>query len=174
MIKKEHQRFIRNVKAITEVFQNALVIADIDKRKIRNVVRKTCAERRKITSVKDVKIWKRFEEKVTKKVDVGAPNLWGQFKDGVLKACDELCGKKRGRSKGDTWWWNEEVKVAASRKKEAHKAMCQNSTEENKRRYENMKIKAKKAVSIAMREKAEEALAELQNCPNGMLRSVKD
>ena len=38
-----------------------------------------------------------FEENVTKLVDVGASNLWGHFKDGVLKTCDEVCGKKRGR-----------------------------------------------------------------------------
>ena len=57
-----------------------------------------------------------------------------------------MCGKKRGgRSKGDTWWSNEEVKEAVSRKKDAHKAMCQNSTEGNKRRYKSMKNKAKKA-----------------------------
>ena len=47
--KKEHRRFIRNVKAILCDFQHALEIADIDKRKIRKVVRKTCAERRKLT-----------------------------------------------------------------------------------------------------------------------------
>ena len=42
---------------------------------------------------------------------------------------------KRGRrSKGDIWWWNDEVKKAVSRKKDAHKAMCQNSTMENKKR----------------------------------------
>ena len=29
-------------------------------------------------------------------------NLVLIFKDGVLKACDEVCGKKRGGSKGDT------------------------------------------------------------------------
>ena len=53
--------------------------------------------------------------------------------DGVLEAFDEVCGKKRGmRSNGDTLCWNEEVKDAVSRKKQAHKAMCQNSTEENK------------------------------------------
>ena len=51
-----------------------------------------------------MKIKQRFEEKGTKLVDVGAPNLWGHFKDGVLKACDVVCGKKRGRrNKGDTW-----------------------------------------------------------------------
>ena len=74
------------------------MIADIDRRKIRKIVLKTCAERRKINLLKDVKIRKRFEEKVAKLVDVGAPT----FKDGVLKACDEVCGKKCGRrSKGD-------------------------------------------------------------------------
>ena len=45
LIKKEHRRFIRFVKAISGEFQHPLVIAVIDKRKIRNVVRKTCAER---------------------------------------------------------------------------------------------------------------------------------
>ena len=45
--------------------------------------------------------------------------------DWVLKVCDEVCGKKRGRrSKGYTWWWNEEVKEALSGQKEAHKVMC--------------------------------------------------
>ena len=58
------------MKAIPGEFQHALVIADIDRRKIRKVVRKTCAERKKITVLKDVKIRKRFEEKVTKLVDV--------------------------------------------------------------------------------------------------------
>ena len=91
------------MKAIPGESQHALVIADIDKRKIRKVVRETCAERRKITLPKDVKIRKRFAKKVTEFVDDGAPNLRGHFKDGVLKACDESCGnKRRRRSKGDT------------------------------------------------------------------------
>ena len=51
--------------------------------------------------------------------------------------------------------------------------MCLNSTEKNKRRYKGMQNKANKAVSKALREKAEEALAELQNCPNGMFMLVK-
>ena len=58
-------------------------------------------------------IRKRFEQKVIKLVDVEVPNFRVHFKDGVLKACDEVYGNKRGgRSKGDTWWWNEEVKEA--------------------------------------------------------------
>ena len=81
------------------------MVSDIDKKKIRNVVRNTCTERRQVSLLKDVKIRKRFDENLIKFVDVGAPNLWGHFKGEVLKACDEVCGKKRGRrSKGDTWW----------------------------------------------------------------------
>ena len=133
-----------------------------------------CAERSNISLLKYVKIRRRLEEKVTKLVDVGSPNLWGNFKDGASKVCDEVCGKKRGRrSKGDTWWWTEELKEPVSGIREVHKAMCQDSTEENKRRYKSMKNKANKAASKAMREKAEEALTELQNCPNRMLRLGK-
>ena len=40
------------------------MIADIDKRKIRKAVRKTCAEKRKICLLKDVKIRESFQEKV--------------------------------------------------------------------------------------------------------------
>ena len=50
--------------AIPGEFKHTLVIADIDKRKTLKVVRKTCAERRKIILLKDVDISKRFEEKV--------------------------------------------------------------------------------------------------------------
>ena len=133
---------MRNVRAIPGEVQNALVKADIDKKKIKKAVKKACAERRKTCLLKDVNIWKRFE-KVTKLVDVGALNWWGHFEYTVLKACDEACGKKRGRkSKGDTWWWNEEVKEAVLWKKDAHKAIHRNNTEKNKRRYKSMKNKA--------------------------------
>ena len=31
--------------------------------------------------------------------------VWGHFRDALLKACDEVCGKKRGmRSKADALW----------------------------------------------------------------------
>ena len=50
--------------------------------------------------------------------------------------------------------------------------MCQNSTEENKRRYKSLKNKASKTASKAMREKVDEVLTELQNCPFRMPRSL--
>ena len=52
------------------------------------------------------------------------------------------------------------MKEAVSRKKDAHNAACQNNTEEKKIRYKKMKNKAKKAVTKAMKVKAQEALTE--------------
>ena len=45
--------------------------------------------------------------------------MWRIFKDGVLKACDEMCGI---RFEEDIWWWSEQVKGAAIRKK--HIRLC--------------------------------------------------
>ena len=43
--------------------------------------------------------------------------MWGSYKSGVLKACDEYCGKTKARGdRGNTWWWNELVKDAIDRK----------------------------------------------------------
>ena len=69
-------------------------------------------------------------------VSADSPNLWKCFREGVLKACDEVCGKKKGRrDRGDTLWWNEDVKEAIARKKDADKKMCKSETEVNKARY---------------------------------------
>ena len=69
------------------------------------------------------------------------------FKEGVLKACDEVCGKKKGkRDQGNTWWWNEDVMEVIVRKKDAHKEMRKSGTEATKVRYKNTKNRAKKVV----------------------------
>ena len=52
MTKNEHRRYIQNAKAITGEFQYALVVADIDKKKIRNAEIKTCTERKKVSLLK--------------------------------------------------------------------------------------------------------------------------
>ena len=97
LINKEHQQVLGNVKAVHMEFQHALVVADMDEEKIINVVRKTCIEGRNISLLKGVKIRKRFKEKVIELIDVGALNLFGYFKDGILKAWCLVCGKKRWR-----------------------------------------------------------------------------
>ena len=65
---------------------------------------------------KDIK--EEFEQRVVELVDTKAVDLWEFYKNSVLKACDESCGKtKRRRDQENTWWWNEQVKKAIDRKK---------------------------------------------------------
>ena len=63
--------------------------------------------------------------------------------------------------------------VGNIKKKDTNKAMCKSSTDENMKRYGSIENKTKKAVSKAMREKAENALTYLKNCSNRMFRLVK-
>ena len=66
-------------------------------------------------------------------VNVDAPNLWNDFKNVNLKACNEVCEKKKDRwNHEDTLWWNEEVKEAMRQKKVAYKKMWENRLVENK------------------------------------------
>ena len=50
--------------------------------------------------------------------------------EGVLKACNEICGKKKGtRGQGDTRWWKEDVKEVTAKKNDEHKEMCKSGTD---------------------------------------------
>jgi len=65
-----------------------------------------------------------------------------------LTACDELCGKTLiKKDRGNTWWWNEEVKDAIARKRKAYKELCKIGSEENKLKHKKTRNKTKKAVA---------------------------
>ena len=138
------------------------------------MVRKEVFRRRKVWKLKEDDTRARFKGRVRELVSVDAPDVWKSFKEGVLRACDEVCGKSKGRrDRGDTWWWNEEVKEAIANKKAAHKEMCKNRTEENKARYVRMRNRAKRAVAKAMKEEAVQELKELDKSPNEVFKFVK-
>lgn len=174
LVGKESRKYLKNVKVIPGELQHRLVVADLAKKKVKKVVRRKAVERRKTWKLKEDDTRVRFEERVGELVNMDAPDLWKCFKEGLLKACDEVCGKKKGRrDQGDTWWWNEEVKEAIARKKDARNEMCKSGTEANKIRYKNMKNRAKKVVRKAMKEAAEQELRELSEYPNKVFKRVK-
>ena len=52
---------------------------------------------------KDIK--ETFEE-IVELVDTDSMDLWGSYKNGVLQACNKLCGKTKGKvSRGNARWW---------------------------------------------------------------------
>ena len=112
------------MKVIPGELQHRSVVTDLVKKKVKKVARKEAIERRKVWKLKEDDTRARFEGREGELVSADAPDLWKCFKEGMLKACDEVCGKKKGsRDQGDTWWWNEDVKEAIARKKDAHKEM---------------------------------------------------
>ena len=131
------------MKVIPGDLQHRQVVTDLVK-KVKKVVRKEAIEIRKVWKLKEDDTMARFEGRVGELVSADAPDLWKCFKEGVLKACDEVCGKKKGRrDQGDTWWWNEDVKEAIARKKDAHKEMCKSGTEANKARGRRSGVRGK-------------------------------
>ena len=162
LVGEKYKKYIMDVKVIPWELQHRMVVVDLDKK----VVRKERIIRRKIWKLNENQARVRFEKTVKELVSTDAPDLWKTFKDGVLKACDELCGKKKSRrDQGDMWWWNEEVKDTITRKKAAFKEMCRLPSEQNKTQYKCIKNQTRKIVARAMRMEANQELNNLyQNC----------
>ena len=100
--------------------------------------------------------------------------MWESFRDGILTACDELCGKKKVRKNGgNKWWWNEEVRNAIARKKEAFKMFCKTGLEEHKISNRKMRNQTKKVIAKAMKTEAEKEMEELREKPNKIFKFVK-
>ena len=90
-------------------------------------------------------------------------------KDGVLKACDEVCRKKKARrDQGDMWWWNEEAKDTIARKKAAFEELCRFPSEENKTKYKRIRNETRKTVARAMRMEANQVLNNLYQKSNSV------
>ena len=116
-------------------------------------------------------------KKVKGLVSTDAPDMWKTFKDGVLKACDEVCRKKKfRRNRGDMWWWNEEVKDTIARKKAAFKELCRFPSEENKTQYKRLRNQTRKIVERAMKMEANQEFNNLYHNSNSVfyfLRRMK-
>ena len=50
--------------------------------------------KRRVWKLKENSLKTRLQERVKKLVDVDAHNLQNTFKNSMLQACDEVCGKK--------------------------------------------------------------------------------
>ena len=90
LVGEKYRKYIRGVKVIPWELQHRMVVVDLDKK----VVRKERITRRKIWKLNENRTRVKFEKRVKELVRTDAPDLWKTFWDGVLKACDKLCGKK--------------------------------------------------------------------------------
>ena len=92
----------------------------------------------------------------------------------MLNACDDLCGKKLVRRSGDnTWWWNDKVEEAISRKKEIFKELYKNQSEENKIKHRKQRNFTSKVIAKVMKRKSEKELESLHENPNNIFKLVR-
>ena len=75
-------------------WQHRLLVAEVDERKLNNVVKKESRVKCMVWKFKKREMQEKFKRKVEELVDVETTNLREFFRDGILTACDELCGKK--------------------------------------------------------------------------------
>ena len=174
LVGRKNRRYIKDVKVIPWELQHRLVILDLDKKVSKRIVKKERIVRRRVWKLNEKPTREAFEQRVKELVDTEEPDLWKTFKDGVLSACDEVCGKKTSRrDRGDKWWWNEEVKNAVARKKAAFKELCRFPSEENKAKYRCMRNNTRKVVARAMRNEAEQELDKLCFNVNSVFNFLK-
>ena len=132
LVGKEKIKYLRDVKVIQGELQHRLVVVDVEKRKLKKSGKKSKWVRWRVWKLKRKEIKEEFEQRVVELVDTEAVDLWESYKNGVLKACDELCGNTKGRrDQAITWWWNEQVMEAIDQKKKAFNAWCKNCSPEN-------------------------------------------
>ena len=72
-------------------------VTDLIKKKVKMVIRKEAIKSGKAWKLKKDDTRTKLEGRVREVVSADALDLWNCFKEGVLKACDEVCGKKNGR-----------------------------------------------------------------------------
>ena len=174
LVGKENRKYLRDVKVIPGELQHSLLVVDVEKSRLKKPAKKRRDVRRKLWKLKEKEIREKFVGRVEELVNIEATDLWAAYREGTLKACDEVCGKIKGRrDRGNTWWWNEEVKDAIKIKKKAFSEWCKNRSEENKDSYKKQKNRTKKVVATAMKKEAERELEGLCGKPNNVFRLVK-
>ena len=154
--------------------QHQLVVTGIDKRKLKKVVKNEQTVKKMVQKLNENNMKTKFQERVKELVDVDAPSLWHTFKNSMLQACNEVCGKKKGRKKP---WGYVMVECRGEErcttKKVAYKNMCKNRSDENKTKYKNIRNQTKKVVANSMRKKAKKELTKLNKNPNNIFTLVK-
>ena len=106
-----------------------------------------------------IKAWKLQEEKgrdtfqarIRKKLPVGClltvEEEWQAFKMEIVSSAEDICGRAKGRKKKkETPWWNERVREAVCRKREAWQRNEKQRSNDNYREYKKCKYAVRQVV----------------------------
>ena len=134
LVGKNNTKYLKDVKAIPWKLQHRMVVTDMNKRKLRKVVKNEQIFRR-VWKLKENNMKTKFQERARELADVDALNLWNTFKNSMLQACDEVCGKKNRSEENKAKYKNIKNRtkkvVADSIRKEAEKELTKSNKTPN-------------------------------------------
>ncbi|XP_008472495.1 uncharacterized protein LOC103509649, partial [Diaphorina citri] len=111
-----------------------------------------------------------FKRHVLQKLSVDSEqDLWKKSAKIITQVGKKILGKtsgKGGPQDKETWWWNDEVKVAIKKKKDMKKKWDLSGRDEDKREYREANKESTKAVAIAKVKELDEVYKELET-PEG-------
>ena len=81
LIGKERRKYLKEIKTLARELQHRLVFVDVDKKKLKKVVKMKRVVRRRLQKLKEDMIRERNEMRGEELVDVNAQDLWKPFKD---------------------------------------------------------------------------------------------
>ena len=91
LVGKAKRKYLRDAKVIPGELQHRLVVVDVEEQKLKESVKKSKRVKWRVWKLKEKEIKEKVEERIGKLVDIDSKDLWKSYKNGVLKACDELC-----------------------------------------------------------------------------------
>ena len=159
---------VKDVKVIPSeeiVSEHCLLLMDtVFKKKVR----------RKLKFSKKFKLWMWRELAVKEEFAEGVNNKWDGMvrlvcvlKRKLLDVTSEVCGYSKGKpSHFETWCWNKDVDVTVWRKRELFRIWKQSRNEEDKK-YCQVKKDVKRVVYMAVDQKAQEMVEEVDSCCDG-------
>ena len=85
LVGNNNRKYIRDVKVIPGELQHRLLVVDVEKRKLKKLVKKRRYVRRKLWKLNEKEIREKFVGKVEELVDIEATDLWSAYKEGILR-----------------------------------------------------------------------------------------
>ena len=83
LVGRNDKKYLKDVKAIPGYLQHTLVIADINKRKLRINRTNNKVVKSRVWKLKDLQ--SNFEQKDGELIDIKVPSLWKSYQDSILK-----------------------------------------------------------------------------------------
>ena len=94
MVGGRDRKHIKEPKTILGEYQKKLLVIDLDDRNIRKEVKSYRSVKRRAWKLEEVE----YRRRIYDLVNTDDQDIWKSFKSGVLNACDEVCGKRKGRA----------------------------------------------------------------------------